>query len=193
MIARGSAVAATPPLTPAVEAQLGHAATFLERLSAPRQRRVGHEIDVKIERLLGLGVFEPLGQQLTRLDAALSRAQDQLFTAPADLIEDYQAGARRARVLRDELHARLAVLDATPPPAQEVDPERFRRFWSLCQAVVSGKVVAEGGALNEVLKELVERFTLFFKRDSRDRATLDRVEVELPPWLSELVSRATRT
>jgi hypothetical protein len=44
-----------------------------------------------------------------------------------------------------------------------------------------------------VLKELVERFTLHFKRDSRGRATLDRVEVELPLWLSELVSSVTPT
>jgi Recombinase len=128
-------------------------------------------------------------QQLAKLDSALARAQDQLFAAPADLVEDYQAGARRARVQRDELLARLAALDAVPPPAQEVDPERFRRFWSLCQAAVGGKVTSEGGGLNEVLKELVERFTLHFKRDNRNRATLDKLEVELPPWLSEVTAQ----
>jgi len=79
--------------------------------------------------------------------------------------------------------------------AKEVDPARFRAFWETCKKAHA--LFRQGTdyppSLRLLLAELIEGFTVFWGKNRRGQASPQRVDVELPAWLTALASSGTST
>jgi hypothetical protein len=161
----------------------------LERLALLAEERAGES---RRRRAAGRAA---LLRRLADLEGKLVRAQRRLAEVDPDMLEDCQAGIRQLRQERDEARAQAEKLDAEQEVAAEVDPARARAFWETCRK--AHDLFRQGGdhppSLRPLLAELIEGFTLHWKRDFRGRATPSRVDVELPRWLTLLARSATRT
>ncbi len=138
---------------------------------------------------------DALLRRLADLDVTLSRSQVRLLELDADMIADAQAGIRQLRQQREQAAAELNRLDEKQAVAAEVDPARFRAFWETCRKAYALFKGAKDypPSLGPLLGELIEAFTVHWKRDKRGRATPASVQVELPKWLSALACSASAT
>jgi hypothetical protein len=99
------------------------------------------------------------------------------------------------RQQREEAQAELERSQEQQAAGPGIDPKRLREFWERCR---QAQAIFQRGpnyppSLRLLLVELIEGFTLHFKRDSRGRSTPARVDVELPRWLTLLAGNATQT
>jgi DNA invertase Pin-like site-specific DNA recombinase len=161
----------------------------LERLTRLAEARAGEsqrQAEANRDALL---------RRLAELDTALSRSQVRLVQVAEDMVDDVQAGIRRLRQQRAETQAELDRQQQEQTVRAEADPKRFRLFWERCRDAyaIYQRGPSYPPSLRPLLAELVEGFTLHFRRDKRGRSTPDRVDVELPKWLTALACSAIPT
>jgi hypothetical protein len=160
-----------------------------ERLTLLAEERVGEaQRQAQTSR-------DALIRRLAELDASLARSQVRLVEVAGDMLEDVQAGIRRLKQQRAEAQVELEQQQEREATAAEMDPRRFRQFWERCRQAhaIFQRGPAYPPSLHPLLAELIEGFTLHFKRDAKGRSTPDWVDVELPRWLTALASNATPT
>jgi DNA invertase Pin-like site-specific DNA recombinase len=124
------------------------------------------------------------------------RARERLADAPADILEEYQELLRTLRKQRTSLEQQLKELDKEKltGPGADGGEEALKRWLALCRKVCrpGSKLTVhddDGGTFNALLGELIKGFVVYWKKSpNRHGQTLDRVEVELPPWLTALLA-----
>jgi DNA invertase Pin-like site-specific DNA recombinase len=137
---------------------------------------------------------DALLRRVADLDAKLVRAQRRLAEVDPDMVDDLQAGIRQLRQEREETGAEVERLDGQRATAAEMDPGRLRAYLKTCREAYElwqrGEHFTDQEDLHPLLAELVEGFTLHWKRNKRRKPVPGRVDVELPAWLTLLASSA---
>jgi hypothetical protein len=135
---------------------------------------------------------DALLRRVADLEAKLTRSQRRLAEVDEDMLEDTQAGIRQLRQDHAEAKGELECLDARQVAPDGVDPKRFRAFWETCKRAYAMFQQAPDypPSLRLLLAELIDGFTVHWKRDKRGRVTPQRVDVQLPAWLTLLASKA---
>jgi DNA invertase Pin-like site-specific DNA recombinase len=170
------------------------AETLLEDGAAERMTRLAEERAGESERQTQAN-RDALLRRLADLDASLSRSQVRLVQVAEDMVGDVEAGIRRLRQQRAEAQAELDRQQEEQTVRSEMDPKRFRLFWERCRDAyaIFQRGPSYPPSLRPLLVELLDGFTVHFRRDKKGQSTPDRVDVELPKWLTLLACNACTT
>jgi DNA invertase Pin-like site-specific DNA recombinase len=145
---------------------------------------------------------DALDRQLAENTRETERARRRWATAAEDLVGDAEAALRTLKDERANLEDALRALDREQQAAagNKADPDRLRAWLEACRklcrpgaAKVEYRPDEDDGTLNALLGELIAGFVVFWRPNRQGtRPTLDRVEVELPVWLTNLLATGAR-
>src|SRR5262249_21177693 len=131
-------------------------------------------------------------KSLAASDARLATARRRLADADDDLLEDYQIAVRELKEERAALEAELARLRKEMPAPDEGDAALLQRWLERCRSLCQGEQPCgtpeqQNAALREVIAE-VRVFPPERVRRGKEGGTFSKVEVELPEWLSRVLT-----
>jgi len=126
---------------------------------------------------------------LSACDEHLAKARRRLAVADDDMIEEYQLVIRELKEERAGLEAQVRESAAAEPVEGEDDVRRVERWLENCRAAVAYGADADGARLNALLADLVCEVKVFPPPVKKaGGATVGRIEVILPGWLSRALS-----
>lgn len=127
---------------------------------------------------------------LARVDARLTTARRRLSNAADDLLEDYERVVRDLKAERAAVEAELTRLRGEQPLApEEGDAALLTRWLERCRDACSRPREAYTTGMNALMRELVDHVIIWpASLAGYGRPTVGRIEVSLPPWLSNVLA-----